>query len=103
MTNYNWKGFSKNYSKDTALVRIKVNSVNYAPFVVDSKINGIEDQIINFSRILFTQNFIEVANNSLNKIKIISLPSHGTLKLKGGNSIKINQEISLLSLEKLEF
>ena len=37
MTNYSWKGFDgKNYSKDSALVRIKVNSVNDAPLVVDS-------------------------------------------------------------------
>ena len=102
MTNYSWKGFDgKNYSKDSALVIIKLNSVNDAPFVVDSKINGNEDQIINFSRILFNENFIDIDNDSLNKIKIISLPSHGTLKLKGGNPIKINQEISLLSLDKL--
>ena len=75
--------------------------MNDAPLVIDSKINGSEDQIINFSRILFIENFNDVDNDSLNKIKIISLPSHGTLKLKGGNPIKINQEISLLSLEKL--
>ena len=76
--------------------------MNDAPFVVDSKINVNEDQIINFSRILFNENFIDVDDDLLNKIKIISLPSHGTLELKG-NPIKISQEIPLLSLEKLEF
>ena len=55
MTNYSWKGFDgKNYSKDSALVRIKVNSVNDAPSVINSKINGNENQIINFNDIIFT-------------------------------------------------
>ena len=76
--------------------------MNDAPFVVNSKINESEDQIIHFNHTFFTYNFIDVDDDLLNKIKIISLPSHGTLELKG-NPIKISQEIPLLSLEKLEF
>ena len=54
MTNYSWKGFDgKKYSKDSAQVKMKMNSVNDAPFVVDSEMNGTEDPI-KFSLMSFT-------------------------------------------------
>ena len=103
MTNYSWKGYDGTfYSKDSAEVRIQIISVNDPPIVVDFKINGSKDHIINFKKVGFTENFIDVENDQLEKIKITTLPSYGTLKLDG-NPVKINEEIPLISLEKLRF
>ena len=76
--------------------------MNDPPIVVDFKINGIEDHIIYFKEVDFTKNFIDVENDQLKKIKITTLPSHGTLKLDG-KPVKINEEIPLVSLKKLTF
>ena len=45
-----------------------INFVNDPPTVVDSKINGSEDQAIYFKNVDFTQNFIDVDNHQLEKI-----------------------------------
>ena len=47
---------------------IKINSVNDPPSVVDFKINGSEDHIIYFKKVDFSENFIDVENDQLEKI-----------------------------------
>ena len=76
--------------------------MNDPPSVVDSKINGNLNQTIYFKNVDFTQNFIDVDNDQLEKIKIMTIPNHGTLKLDG-KTVRIFQEIPSISLEKLRF
>ena len=76
--------------------------MNDAPIIYNFKISGNEDEIIQFSIINFTSNFIDVDNDDLSKIKITSLSDHGTLRLEG-NKVEINQEILSPDIEKLYF
>ena len=66
MTSYRWKGFDgKIYSKDSALVRIKVNSVNDPPEVNDFQITAYEDGIVRFRKADFVLSFKDVENDEL--------------------------------------
>ncbi|CAL7964388.1 large repetitive protein [Gammaproteobacteria bacterium] len=63
---------------------------------------GKEDKVITFNATDFTSNFADVDGDALIKIQIMSLPSHGALKLFGTDVI-INQEIVVGELGNLTF
>nr|WP_233258767.1 cadherin-like domain-containing protein [[Phormidium] sp. ETS-05] len=80
------------------------NSVTYntIPTVSNIAKTGNEDNNITFLAADFTAVFSDVDNDSLNKIKITSLPANGTLQI-GGTNVILNQEILLGSISSLTF
>ena len=63
---------------------------------------GVENKPIAFSASDFAGNFSEASGSALVKVKILSLPDHGTLKLAAGN-VSVNQEIAAADLSMLSF
>ncbi|GFZ33597.1 hypothetical protein CSC2_41230 [Clostridium zeae] len=86
----------------TTTVSINVNEVNDAPAVGNISKNGPEDADINFTSGDFSTKFTDIDGDSLVKIKIVTLPSNGVLKLNGV-SITVGQEILTSDLSKLTF
>ncbi|HIK11274.1 MAG TPA: DUF4347 domain-containing protein [Oscillatoriaceae cyanobacterium M33_DOE_052] len=80
------------------------NTVTYntIPTVSNISKTGNEDSNITFTAADFTAVFSDVDNDSLNKIKITTLPANGTLQLSGTN-VTLNQEILLASIPNLTF
>ncbi|WP_199248962.1 cadherin-like domain-containing protein [[Phormidium] sp. ETS-05] len=80
------------------------NTVTYntIPTVSNISKTGNEDNNITFTTADFTAVFTDVDNDSLNKIKITTLPANGTLQL-GGTNVALNQEILLASIPNLTF
>ncbi len=86
----------------TATVNITVNPVNDAPVVAVISKTGPEDTNITFNSLDFTSKFSDIDNDSLNKVKIATLPSNGVLKLNG-SIINVGDEILATDLAKLTF
>ncbi|RZJ99203.1 MAG: tandem-95 repeat protein, partial [Novosphingobium sp.] len=86
----------------TATLTITVTPVNDPPVVSDVPKTGAEDATISFVATDFISKYIDVEGNSLTKIKIVSLPANGDLKLAGVN-ITVNQEINLTDLANITF
>ena len=61
-----------------------------------------EDTTIAFAATDFTSKFTDPNGDSLNKIKITSLPNNGTLQLSSSN-VTVNQEISASDLGNIRF
>ncbi len=80
------------------------NTVTYntIPTVSNIAKTGNEDNNITFTTADFTNAFTDADGDSLNKIKITSIPTNGTLKLSGTN-VALNQEILLASISSLTF
>ncbi|GAB4278282.1 MAG: hypothetical protein Fur0025_04730 [Oscillatoriaceae cyanobacterium] len=80
------------------------NTVTYntIPTVSNIAKTGNEDNNITFAAADFTSAFSDGDGNSLNKIKITSLPANGTLKLGSGN-VTLNQEITAANIPNLTF
>jgi len=72
------------------------------PTVSNISKTGNEDNNITFAAADFTNGFSDADGDSLNKIKITSLPANGTLQLSGTN-VTLNQEILLASIPNLTF
>ena len=64
--------------------------------------SGTEDTAITFSAADFTDHYIHLKEDSLIKVRIISLPNYGTLKLSG-TAVTANQEIVVGDLDNLVF
>lgn len=102
-TTFTWNGSDGNsYANTDALVNITINAVNDAPVVANISKTGTEDTPLAFSAADFSSKFSDPDNDALNKIKIISLPLNGILKLSGAN-ITVNQEIAFASLGNITF
>ncbi|BFM38258.1 choice-of-anchor I family protein [Synechocystis sp. LKSZ1] len=77
-------------------------AVNTPPTVVNVAITGNEDSLIPFSLANFTAGFTDVDGNPLTKVKIVSLPNNGTLRL-GDTNVAVGQEITSAAVETLTF
>lgn len=90
--------------KTTVVINITVTapSVNHAPEVSDIAKSVTDKSLVTFVATDFADKFKDVDNNSLVKIKIVTLPANGTLKLNGV-AVAVNQEIALADLSKLTF
>lgn len=73
-----------------------------APLIGNIFKTGPINTPVNFTQADFTSKFFDPAGLSLNKVKIISLPSNGVLKLSGAN-ITVNQEVLLANLQNIVF
>jgi len=80
------------------------NSVthNTIPTVSNIGKTGNEDNNITFTTANFTNSFSDTDGDNLNKIKITSLPTNGTLQLSGTN-VTLNQEITAANIPNLTF
>lgn len=102
-TSFSWNGFDGTiYAASDAHVNITVNSVNNPPTlgIITKTVN--EDNTLTFASSDFTGAFADADGNSLVKIKITSLPAHGTLKLSGVD-VNINDEILVGDFDNLTF
>ncbi|MBD1939041.1 putative Ig domain-containing protein [Microcoleus sp. FACHB-68] len=100
---FNWKGFDGTaYAAADATVNLSFSAINDAATVTNIVKAGTEDIAITFAAADFTGAFSDVDGNSLNKIKITSVPGNGTLKLSGV-AVAVNQEIEVANVGNLSF
>ena len=88
----------------TSTLTITITPVNDPPVVADFDKNGIEDTVLSFTAADFTDNnhYVDVEGTALAKIRIVSLPANGTLKL-GAATIITGQEINAADLATITF
>ncbi|MCW5846032.1 MAG: cadherin domain-containing protein [Anaerolineae bacterium] len=102
-TSFNWNASDGSaYATEAAKVTITVEAVNDAPVISDVQISGSEGVNVLFKQSDFTGAFTDVDGDSLVKIKIVTLPAHGTLKLGPGN-VTENQQINAANLSDLRY
>ena len=87
---------------NTVTVTITVAPVNDLPLAGNISKTENEDNTLLFFASDFTSVFTDADANTLSKIKIISLPLNGTLKLSGTNVI-VNDEILFSDLSNITF
>jgi gliding motility-associated-like protein len=102
-SSFTWNGFDGTvYANSDANVNITVNAANDPPVVSSMTKSVNEDNSLAFEAIDFTANYSDVESDPVSKIKITSLPLHGSLKLSG-IAVTLNEEISTSDLENLSF
>jgi len=102
-TTFSWNGFDGTvYALNTANVNITVAAVNDLPTVSDIYKAGTENSILSFAASDFTDSFNDVDGNALVKIKILSLPANGALKISG-SAISAGDEILAANLSLITF
>jgi len=72
------------------------------PYVGDIYKEGLPNNNITFTQLDFTKKFFDPAEDPLNRIRVLSLPTNGTLRLSGA-AVTIGQEITLANLPNLTF
>lgn len=77
-------------------------TVNHLPTVSNGSVTGNEDNTLAFYNTDFTGKYNDVDNSPLNKIRILTLPLHGSLQLNG-TPVTINQEITAADLGNITF
>jgi gliding motility-associated-like protein len=87
---------------NTVTVTITINASNTPPVIVDIPKTGVIDQPVTFTANDFTSKFTDPNGDALNKIRIVTLPPSGTLRLNG-IPITIGQEIPLADLPNITF
>jgi len=85
-----------------ASLTVTVTPVNHPPVLSDVSVSGPEDTDINFAALDFAAHFTDVDGNAMTKIRIVTLPLNGTLKLSG-IPVSTGAEISATDLDKLVF
>ncbi|WP_262487580.1 tandem-95 repeat protein [Chitinophaga rupis] len=101
--NFNWNGSDGTaYAAVVAQVNITVTPANDAPVVADVPKTVVEDNVLAFTGTDFTSKFTDTDNDPLVKIQVVTLPSHGTLKLNGTN-ITAGQEILATDLANITY
>ncbi|SDN03227.1 gliding motility-associated C-terminal domain-containing protein [Daejeonella rubra] len=84
------------------LINLPGQMADTEPVVSDIGKTGQENTTLTFTSTDFTSKFSSQENKTLAKVKVISLPSNGTLKLNGIN-ITANQEIVHAELNQISF
>jgi len=96
-TQFSWSGHDgTDFSSQAATVSLLVDPVNEAPVVSDISLSGNEDETIAFDASDFTGAFSDGNGDTLNLVKIETLPANGALTLSGqpvtaGNEIPAGQ------------
>lgn len=102
-TAFTWYGHDgTDYSLYPATMTISVTPVNKAPTVAESSKSGSEDTLLQFQATDFTSVFNDSDGDPLNKIKIITVPSNGTLRVKE-TPVKPGYEITTANISDLNF
>jgi hypothetical protein len=101
-TSFTWNGSDgEAYATQNATVSITVNTVNDQPVLQGIVLSTNEDVVLPFTESNFTNAFSDI-ESSLSKIKIVTLPTNGTIKL-GGTAIAENTEVSVGNLSTLTY
>ena len=87
---------------NTVTVTITINASNTPPVIVDIPKTGVIDQPVTFTAGDFTSKFTDPNGDALNKIRIVTLPPSGTLRLNGV-PITVGQEIPAADLPNITF
>ena len=98
-------GGTANGGQDTSAAQtfmITVSPINDAPTVAAFTLTGTENSDLLFTAVSFTDNFNDVDNDSLQSIRISSLPANGSLRLNG-TAVSLNQVIPVGQLGNLVF
>ena len=102
-TNFAWNGNDGTvYAASNTNVNISIAAVNDPPVVSDITKSGTEDNTVTLATSDFTSAFSDVDGNSLTKVKIVSLPANGILKLSGV-AIAAGDEINAANLGNITF
>lgn len=100
---FTWQGNDGTInSSNTATTTIVITPVNDAPVVSSFVKNGTEDTTLTFATTDFTTNFSDVENQTLASVRVLSLPTNGTLRLNT-TAVTVNQVIPAASLSTLNF
>ncbi|MBD2365063.1 tandem-95 repeat protein [Anabaena minutissima FACHB-250] len=100
---FNWNASDgSTYANTGALVSIAISPINDAPVLSNISKSGNEDAVITFTSADFTSAFSDVDGDSLNQIRINTLPSNGVLQLNGV-AVVTGQEIPANELDSLTF
>ncbi|MDQ8003742.1 MAG: Ig-like domain-containing protein [Pedobacter sp.] len=86
----------------TADLAISVTAVNDPPVVSDIAKNALEDNTVTFADTDFISKYTDVENSPLTKVRIVSLPNNGKLKLNGTDIIA-GDEINAADLGNITF
>lgn len=92
----------KEYADVPATVTISVQAVNDAPTISNVERTGPEGVNIIFTKEDFTLAFVDPEGQPLQKIRIASLPQHGTLK-RGDINVNLNDQINVDLLNQLRY
>ncbi|MCB8924158.1 MAG: tandem-95 repeat protein [Ardenticatenaceae bacterium] len=98
-------GGTANGGQDTSAAQtflITISPINDAPTVAAFTLTGVENSALAFTAVSFTDNFNDVDNDSLQSIRISSLPANGSLTLSG-TPVALNQVIPVGQLGNLAF
>ena len=87
---------------NTVTVTITINASNSPPVIADISKTGSKDQPVPFTTTDFSSKFNDPNGDALNKIKVVTLPASGVLKLNGVD-IVAGQEIPFADLTKITF
>ncbi|MEM8964820.1 MAG: Ig-like domain-containing protein [Bacteroidota bacterium] len=99
-TSFGWNGSDGTaYAAVPAQVTITV-APQQVPVVSDVQKTGNEDEVITFSPADFSNQFTDADADTLVRVQIVSLPANGTLLL-GGDTVAVNDEISVTELSQL--
>jgi uncharacterized delta-60 repeat protein len=81
---------------------ITISPINDAPTVAAFSLTGLENSDLAFTAVSFGSSFNDVDNDSLEAIRISSLPANGSLRLNG-SPVSLNQVIPVGQLGTLVF
>ncbi len=102
-TAFEWNASDgSNYAAVSAQVRIKVQSQNDKPTLIDFQKTGDEGVNILFAAADFIIAFNDVDGDLLQKIQITQLPTNGVLRLNSAD-VALNQQINVGELGQLRF
>ena len=102
-TAFEWNGSDgTNYAAESALLTIAVTSLNDKPTVSNFQLTGDEGVNILFQSQDFINAFSDVDGDTLQKIQITALPSHGVLR-RNNNDVALNEQINVGELCQLRF
>lgn len=102
-TSFEWNASDgASYADTPANVIITVKAVNDAPTVSNIEKSGPEGVNIIFAKQDFTLAFADVDGQTLQTVKIVTVPEHGTLK-RGNETVSANDQINVDLLDQLRY
>jgi gliding motility-associated-like protein len=99
---FTYQAFDGLNNGNIATVTITINPVNDNPAVGDLSKSGNEDVVMTFTAADFTGSYSDAESDPMTKIKILSLPLNGKLKLSGVN-VNASDEILTANISNLTF
>jgi len=100
---FRWSGSNgTSFAPKEANLKIRIHAKNAAPRAYTLSVIGEKDKPLTFAAASFMARFKDPNGDTLVKVMIADLPSHGTLKLDG-TELVAGQEIALGELDRLVY